>query len=149
MRAMLEPEVFEELENTLQEIREVSEEGTPIIVEGKKDEKSLRELDISGPIYQVPNRGQTMLKSLEDLPKYDEAIILTDFDRTGENLAEFCEKQLEKLGVSILFNLRDRLRGFVRKPVKDIEGMASFIKRERAAQLGHVPEGSNFSVFKR
>lgn len=131
---MLEPEVFEVLEKTLKEIRERSSEGTPIIVEGRNDEQALRELSMEGPIHQVPCGGNTTLNSLEDLPDYEEVIILTDFDRTGEELADFCEKQLEKLGVSVLSRLRNRLRSCVRKPVKDIEGMATFLRTERRSQ---------------
>lgn len=136
MCAMLDPEVFEELEKTLEEIRELSAEGTPIIVEGRNDEKSLRRLGVTGPVYQIPNGGKTPLYSLEELPNCEEVIILTDFDRTGENLADFCREHLEKLGIKVLFNMRKKLRHFVRKAVKDIEGMASFVHSERAAHQG-------------
>lgn len=131
---MLDSEVFEELEKTLREIKELSDDGVAIIVEGQKDEIALRELGVKGPIHQIPKGGETPLNSLENLPKYEEVIILTDFDRTGEELADFCEKHLEKLGMSILFDLRKKLRDYVRKAVKDIEGMASFVKSERVAQ---------------
>jgi len=77
----------------------LSRGGTPIIVEGKKDEEALRELGMEGPIHQIPSGGRTPLNSLEDLPEYEEIIVLTDFDRTGEELADFCEENLEKLGV--------------------------------------------------
>ncbi|KXA90929.1 hypothetical protein AKJ63_02095, partial [candidate division MSBL1 archaeon SCGC-AAA259D18] len=128
---MLEPEVFEELEKTLEEIREWSAKGTPIIVEGKKDERSLRKMGMGGPIYEIPKRGKTLLNSLEDLPDHDEIIVLTDFDRSGEELSKFCEKHLKKLGTTVLMDLRDRLRRYVRKAVKDIEGMDSFLRLER------------------
>lgn len=138
--SMLEPEVLEELEKTLEEIKEKSAAGTVIIVEGRKDENSLRELGIPGPVYQVPNGGSTPLNSLEDLSDCEEAIVLTDFDRTGEDLADFCEKHLEKLGIDVLSNLRNKLKHFVRKAVKDIEGMSSFIQSERASNPEDNPK---------
>lgn len=142
---MLEPEVLEELEKTLDEIKKKSAEGAAIIVEGRKDEKSLRKLGVSGPIHQIPTGGRTPLNSLEDLSDYEEAIVLTDFDEAGEDLADFCEKHLEKLGVNILFDLRSKLKHNIRKAVKDIEGMAKFIRSERASQAKDNPKsGQNF-----
>lgn len=137
---MLEPEVLEELEKTLDEIREKSVEGAAIIVEGRKDERSLRKLGVSGPIHQIPTGGRTPLNSLEDLSDYEEAIVLTDFDSTGEDLADFCEKHLEKLGVTILFDLRSKLKHNVRKAVKDVEGIARFIRSERVSQAKDNPK---------
>ncbi len=131
---MLDSEVFERLEITLEEIRNLSAEGVCVIVEGEKDKESLRELGIEGPIYQVPTGGKTSLNSLEELSECEEVIILTDFDRTGEELADFCRIHLEKLGVKVLYRYREKLRNFVRKAVKDIEGLSSFIRSERASQ---------------
>ncbi len=131
---LLEEEAFESLEEILQEIRELSSEGVAIVVEGKNDEKSLRELDIKGPILQFPSGGKTPLNSIENLSHFDKVIILTDFDRTGEELAEYCRKHLEKLGVEVLFIYRDKLRSIVRKAVKDIEGLSKFVKSETLAR---------------
>lgn len=132
---MLEPKVLEKFEETLEEVRRLSEEdGIPIIVEGKKDEMALRELGIKGPIHQIPTGGKTALNSLEDLPEYDKIIVLTDFDRTGEELAEFCERHLQKLGIKVLIKFRKKLRSYVRKGVKDIEGMKTFIESERSSK---------------
>lgn len=128
---MLEPEVLEELEKTLDEIKARSANGVAIVVEGKKDECALRELGIEGPVHQVPSGGKTPLNSLEELSSYEKVIILTDFDRTGEDLAVFCRRHLERLDTRVLFWLRNKLRKYVRKAVKDIEGMSRFIRTER------------------
>lgn len=137
---MLEPEVFEELEKTLEEVKELSKNGTSIIVEGKKDEKTLRKLGISGEIFRIPNNGKTTLNSLEGLPKHEEFLILTDFDRTGEELAKYCRKHLEKLGATVLIDMRRKLRNFIRKAVKDIEGLAKFLQSERVSQNNCNPK---------
>lgn len=128
---MLEPEAFEELEKILDEIRIRSKKGTPIIVEGKKDERALREIGMEGPIFKIPKRGKTLLNSLEDLSDYDEMIVLTDFDRSGEKLSRSCEKHLKKLGTRVIGDLRDKLKRYLRKAVKDIEGIDSFLQSER------------------
>lgn len=132
---MLDPQTLEKLENNLEKIREKSDEGAGILVEGKNDEEALRELGIEGPIHQIPAKGETLLNSIENLPEYDEILVLTDFDRTGEKLAVFCRNQLEKLGVNVLSELNKKLKKFVRKGVKDIEGMSSFTQSERASKI--------------
>ncbi len=134
MGGVLDSEVFDRLEIVLEEIRQLSAQGVRIIVEGESDEKSLRELGIEGPVYHIPNEGKTSLNSLEELSDCDEVIILTDFDKTGEELADFCREHLEKLDVDVLFRYREKLKSFVRKAVKDIEGLASFVRSERSSQ---------------
>lgn len=131
---MLEPEFFEELEDLLQEMKQSSEEGIPILVEGKNDVNSLRELGIEGPIHEIPQGGKTVLHSLEELSEYDEVIVLTDFDRRGEELNVFCERQLRKLGTEVISDFREKLRMLVGKVVKDIEGLSTFVKSERVAR---------------
>ena len=128
---MLDSETFEKLEMTIERIKERSSKGAAIVVEGKKDEEALRDLGISGPIHHVPSKGRSPLNSLSDLADYDEAIVLTDFDRTGEKLARFCERQLQKSGLTVFSELRNRLKNLVRKAVKDIEGISSFVRSER------------------
>jgi len=134
---LLDSEAFENLQMILEEIRDLSSEGVAIIVEGESDERSLRELDIEGPVYQVPKGGKTSLNSLEDLAGCEEVIILTDFDRTGEDLADFCKEHLEMLGVEVFSIQRKKLKNVVRKAVKDIEGLASFVHSEQVAHKGH------------
>lgn len=131
---MLDFKTVEKLEKTLEEIRKCSAEGIPIIVEGGNDEKTLRKLGIEGPIHRIPSGKKTLLNSVEDLPDYEEAIILTDFDREGEKLAIFCKKHLEKLGTRAPFRLRNKLKNCVRKAVKDIEGIYGFIQTEKASR---------------
>lgn len=134
---LLDSEAFENLQMALEEIRELSSKGVAIIVEGESDEKSLRELEVTGPVYQVPKDGKTSLNSLEDLSGCEEVIILTDFDRTGEDLADFCKEHLEMLGVEVLSVQREKLKNVVRKAVKDIEGLASFVRSERVSHEGY------------
>ena len=137
---MLEPEVYEKLMETLEEIREESEGGLPILVEGKKDETALRKLDVKGPVYQVPEKGKTLLNSIESLSSEERVIVLTDFDEQGEKLANFCERHLEKLGTEVDLEFREDLKSYLRKGVKDIEGMARFVRSEEVLQEGDADD---------
>ncbi|MHA1606920.1 MAG: toprim domain-containing protein [Candidatus Freyarchaeota archaeon] len=77
-------EVLEEFKETLDELKEYSKMGIPIIVEGQKDEASLREIGITGPIITIS--GMKLLEIAEMLEK-EEIIVLTDFDRRGDKMA--------------------------------------------------------------
>ena len=61
----------------------------PILVEGLRDKKALRKLNIPNEIIII-NKGHSIVKVVDDLshllgPK-GKFIILTDWDRTGGNL---------------------------------------------------------------
>lgn len=133
---MISPETLEEIEDLLDELRELSSKGIPIIVEGEKDRKTLRELDIEGPIYQVSSDKKTALNFLERLSDYEQVVVLTDFDRAGNGMARFCAKHLKSLNTEAVIEPRKKLKALVRKFVKDVEGLSKFLRGQRAA-LGH------------
>lgn len=128
---MLSTRALEEIEKILDEIRQASEEGVGIIVEGEKDEKALRKLGVKGPIHQISSSQESALNFLEGLKDYERIIVLTDFDRMGDELARFTEKHLPKLGVDAELDLRKKLEKYVRRGVKDIEGLSKFYEREK------------------
>ena len=62
-------------------------ESTPILVEGKRDEKALQELGFEGKII-VLNSGHTLANLADRVSKnYRKIIILTDWDKKGSYLA--------------------------------------------------------------
>jgi 5S rRNA maturation endonuclease (ribonuclease M5) len=127
---MITLEILEQVDELLDELREYAADGTPILVEGSRDIKSLRELDVRGLIFQISNK-KTALNSLSDLSYYEKVIIMTDFDRTGDELAKFCAKHLQSLGPKPIINIRKKLKALLRKDVKDIEGLAKFLRGQR------------------
>lgn len=65
---------------------------TPVVVEGKNDVQSLREIEFSGEII-IFNSGLSIVRFSEDLRRrHDRVIILTDFDVNGKRLREDIEK---------------------------------------------------------
>ncbi|HID72189.1 MAG TPA: hypothetical protein EYP29_05555 [Thermoplasmata archaeon] len=99
----------------------------PIIVEGKKDVRSLRSLGFEGEILQL-NRGKSLLHFCEELKlKYEKVIILCDWDRTGGRLTHSLTTYLENLGVDYDTHLRKELIFISKKRMKDVEGMLSYI----------------------
>jgi len=129
---MITLEILEQVEDLLNELREYTADGTPILVEGSRDVKALRELDVGGQIFKISSK-KTALNSISDLADYKKVIIMTDFDRTGDELAKFCAKHLQSLGPKPILDIRKKLKALLRKDVKDIEGLAKFLRGQRNA----------------
>jgi 5S rRNA maturation endonuclease (ribonuclease M5) len=129
---MIPPETLEEVQKLLDELRELSAQGAPIIVEGKNDSKALRDLNMEGPIMQISSSKKTALNFLEGLSGHEQVVILTDFDRAGNDLARFCEKHLQKLGIEPILDPRKKLKFFLRKGIKDIESLEKFLRSQTA-----------------
>lgn len=126
---MTDEETLEQIEELLDELRKYSAEGVPIIVEGALDEKALRELGVGGDVFQVSGSGRTALNFLEGLLQYPQIVILTDFDRAGDELAKFCAEHLQRLGIEPIVNVREKLKVLLRKEIKDIQSLAKFIEK--------------------
>ncbi len=130
---MLNLEALEQIEELLSELRECAAQGVPILVEGADDERTLRGLGMEGRIFRVSNSSKTLLNFLEGLVGFKQIIILTDFDRTGAKLAKFCTEHLKRLGVEPVVEFRDKLKAILHKDVKDIEGLARFLRGQQFA----------------
>ena len=124
---MITLEMLEQVEELLDELRRYAAEGTPILVEGSRDRRALRELDVKGPIFQIYGR-KTALNFLEGLASYKRIVVMTDFDRKGNELAKFCAKHIQGLGPKPILDLREKLKALLRRDVKDIQGLAKFLR---------------------
>lgn len=130
---MLNLEALEQIEELLSELRECSAQGVPILVEGANDERTMRELGMEGRIFKVSGSSKTLLNFLEGLTDFKRIIILTDFDRAGNKLAKFCAEHLKRLGVEPAVEFRGKLKAILHRDVKDIEGLARFLRGQRIA----------------
>jgi 5S rRNA maturation endonuclease (ribonuclease M5) len=121
---------LEALEELISELLEASSRGAAIIVEGQRDGKSLRALGACGPLILASRRPAIEL-SEEAARDYEELIILTDWDRKGEEMAALMEKHLRADGAKPDVEIRDRLKKLVRKEIKDVESLYAYIERMR------------------
>ncbi|MEM2927225.1 MAG: toprim domain-containing protein [Candidatus Bathyarchaeia archaeon] len=103
--------------------------GIPIIVEGLKDAESLRRLGLKGTIIPAKTRLGSYLEVVEEISNQKEVLILTDFDRQGEEMAFLLREDLEGRGVKVNLSLRQRIASLIGKDVKDVEGLASYMAR--------------------
>jgi len=85
---------FENLEKALLELQDENK-SIPIVVEGDKDIKALRKLDIGGSIISV-NAGVSLIDFCDKIAQeHTNVIILTDWDRKGGYLCRTIKKNLE------------------------------------------------------
>lgn len=120
--------IHEELIATIEALAEANLRA-PVIVEGERDERSLRALGLAGDIVRV-NSGDSIFHLAESLAgRHPEAIILTDWDRRGGVLARLLRDALEANGVRYDDDLRARIAVLCRKDIKDVESLAGHVER--------------------
>jgi 5S rRNA maturation endonuclease (ribonuclease M5) len=129
-------ERLEEVERLVQDLIDLSG-TTPIIVEGRKDEKTLRELGVEGVIVRL-NKGESVFSTCEELSRsYKKVILMTDWDRRGGHLAKLLKDGLEANGVQYDEDIRARISVLTKKDIKDVESLAKQLARlRREAQSG-------------
>ena len=119
----------EKIEQIITKLTEESAKGKPIIVEGKKDEQTLRILGINGIIVTVKTGGKSFLEAAAEIEKLGarEVILLLDFDRRGKEGTLRLQRILErsKIKINVLF-WRD-LRALVGREMQCIESLASYL----------------------
>ncbi len=117
---------YEMIERVLQELVEQSGNGAAIVVEGRNDESALRNLGICG-VIESPN-GQSLMHFADSLAcNYEYVIVLTDWDRRGNELSLRIAMYLRSRDVTIDTDLRTRLKKLVQKDIKDVQGLKRHI----------------------
>lgn len=120
------------VEEVLNEIKDLSESGAIIVVEGKKDVVSLRELGVRGRIEIATYRP--LLPFTEDISKKtNEVIILTDWDRRGGFLASRISDYLRSMGIIPNNGPRSKLSSLVRKEITAVEELSRYVEKLRYA----------------
>ena len=97
-------------------------------MEGKKDSLALLKLGIVGSTIQVKGSGRVLEDCLE-LDFGNEVVVLVDFDEHGTELAKEIVKILEPRKIKIDLKIWKEIRALVRKDIKDIEGLPSYLER--------------------
>ena len=132
---MLSPEErLEQIEKVLSQLQDLSE-TTPIIVEGLRDIAALKRMGITRNVISL-GKGDSIFNFSENLSRSTRrAIILTDWDRKGGQLARMLREALMANGVIANDNIRAKLGILSKKEVKDIESMPAFVERLRYRPL--------------
>jgi 2,5-diamino-6-(ribosylamino)-4(3H)-pyrimidinone 5'-phosphate reductase len=120
----------EKILQVLECLAEESGKGTPIVVEGKNDVKSLRILGVEGNILSAKTGGKSILDVASEIEKYNakEVILLLDFDRRGKELTNSLRQNLEKTRIKANLAFWTRLSELAGREVKDVEGLATYME---------------------
>ena len=126
---MLSPEErLEQVEKVLSHLQDLSE-TTPIIVEGLRDIAALKRMGITRNVISL-GKGDSIFSFSENLSRTTKrAVILTDWDRKGGQLARMLKESLMANGVIANDNIRAKLGILSKKEVKDIESIPAFVER--------------------
>ena len=119
---------LEEILKVLERLKELSADHV-ILVEGRKDRDSLAHLGISGDIFQVQSSGGPSAAAEYVESKGEKAVILTDWDRRGGNLAASLRAILGKDSRDVDDTVRTDLARLSRHYVKDVEALDSLVER--------------------
>ena len=123
-------ERLEKLEELIQELLALSDEGAIIVVEGKRDAESLRFLGIKGEIRF--STQQPLLEFTEALQRSGkEIILLTDWDKKVGMSAHKIIQHLLAYGIVPNTQIRARIRALVKKRIKDVESFNNYIANLR------------------
>jgi len=108
----------------MEELQDCAEQGMPILIEGKKDEEALRDLGINGNIIKVSGSPLKLFEIAEIAAlSSSKIIILTDFDKKGNQLARKLSEDIQRLGSNPDLQLRRKIMAITRRYIKDIESL--------------------------
>jgi 5S rRNA maturation endonuclease (ribonuclease M5) len=118
------------LEGLLKLVQKLDRQSSkiPILVEGKNDRLALRRLGIRGEIMCIKSSNNILYDILDDVPSM-EIILLVDFDDYGISLAKNIIQHLEKKRIKVNTHFWRRLKALVRRDVKDVEGIVSYLEK--------------------
>jgi 5S rRNA maturation endonuclease (ribonuclease M5) len=129
----------EKIQHVLECLIEEAAKGTPIIVEGKKDIRTLKTLGVQGKIVSAKTGGKSYLDVVSEAERVgsQNIILLLDFDRRGKELTEKLRQDLEKVGIKPNLTFWNELFRLLRRDVKDVEGLAAYVDTLRK-KIGEI-----------
>ena len=119
---------LEEILKVLGRLKELSADHV-ILVEGRKDREALAYLGISGDVFQIQSSGGPSAAAEYVESRGGKAVILTDWDRRGGNLAAALRDILGRVTPDIDGSVREDLSRLSRHYIKDVEALDSLVDR--------------------
>jgi len=119
----------EKIYKILTSLSEASLNGTPIIVEGKKDVIALRMLGVKGIIITVKTKGKSFLDVISEIQKTNvsEIILFLDFDKRGKEATKCLQENLEHLKIKYNLSFWRELYNLTRKELQYIESLPVYL----------------------
>ena len=123
----------ERIQEILEALKAESANGTPIIVEGKKDVETLLTMGVEGVLLAVKTGGKSFLDVVTELEQLGrrEVILFLDFDRRGKEGTKKLKQSLERSGITPNITLWKELQGLLKRDIQCVESLASYLKTLR------------------
>ncbi len=121
---------LEALEELIASLIDASYQGAAVIVEGRRDLQALRALGLPGPVILASRRPALELAE-EAARSYSQIILLTDWDRKGDEMCKAIELHLRSVGSRPDKEIRCRLGKLVKKEIKDVESLSRYAEKMR------------------
>lgn len=123
-------ERVEKILQVLERLIEESKKGIPILVEGKRDIKALREAGVEGRIISVKTGGKSFQDVIFEIEKstVQEVILLLDFDRRGKEGTKRIKQDLEKIRVKTNIKFWCKFLKLAGRELKDIESLKNYME---------------------
>ena len=119
----------------IQEIRNHSNDGGTIIVEGRNDRKALKILGIQEGILEIYENRKPLIRLEHLIKNRSRVLILTDFDQEGIELAKRLENLLAARNPRFLTTLRNNLRDLIIPWIRMVEELPNLIEKIQS-QIG-------------
>jgi len=133
-----EAERLDKLEDIVDELIERSQ-TEPIIVEGSRDVRALRAVGVEGIVKPI-NTGVGIINFCAALAAdHDRFIILSDWDRKGGQIAHHLRIGFESVDVKYDLQMRTQMAMLVKKEIKDVESLPSYLERLRKSVITKTP----------
>ena len=120
---------LEKIEQIIAQLTEESAKGKPIVVEGKKDEDTLRDLGVCGAIVTVKTGGKSFLQATAQIEalRATEVILLLDFDRRGREGTKSLQAGLECAKIRVNVKFWRELSGLIGREIQSIESLNAYL----------------------
>ena len=119
---------LERLNEILDELSEMCEERV-LIIEGPKDRMAMSLLGVNADMINVQSEGGPLKAAEKIYGEGRSAVIMTDWDKKGDEIANDLERSLSSLCVKYDTSLRSRLRRICGNEIYDVESLPSFYCR--------------------
>jgi len=118
------------LEELISALLDASSQGAAVIVEGRRDLLALRALGLPGPVIMASRRPALYLAD-EAARNYPHIILLTDWDKKGDEMCKTIERHLRSAGSRPDGDIRSRIKKLVKKEIKDVESLSHYAEKMR------------------
>lgn len=119
-------ERYDAINEVLVRLEELSADHI-LLIEGKKDRIPLQSLGIDADMFQIQSDGGPVIAAEYVENHGGRAVVLTDWDRRGDNLAEQLSAVLGKDNASIDYKVRRDLSRLCRAYIKDVESLYTYV----------------------